>query len=90
MSAGPDDRRERAVRLLMEGCEIEAALKEKTNLQLADLVMSVWKDLPLCSPQSEILGEAMDRLSRFPGQLGCDWDGLGACDQCGGEHGRIL
>ncbi len=50
---------------IFQSCEVITELEKLTNLQLSDLLMeTVWAELNIFSPHSDLIMEAIERLKK--------------------------
>jgi len=52
---------------LVEEVEIDSALGDKTDSEIADVLLVYWSELPLGTPQELLVSQAIDRLRRAGG-----------------------
>lgn len=64
-----DRRREDIIQKIMEAAAMDAELSEKTDAELADLMLSssLWGQEETCGIRSVLLSQAMERLQRANG-----------------------
>ena len=58
---------EAQVQRLWQWLQSTGVLEGLSNAELADLLVeTVWAELPVCSPQSDLISEVIERLRRAP------------------------
>ena len=61
------DIRREVITRLAKSVEVSLKLHEKSNKEIADLLMEhVWANMDCTSPQSDLVAEAIERLKAFP------------------------
>ena len=60
-------RREEAMISLFQSVLVSGELLTKTDAELAELLVVWWAELPLVSPQSDLIDEVIERLKRAGG-----------------------
>jgi len=53
---------------ILNAAQAQQELRVKTNEELADLLLGIWADMDIMSPQSGVIDEAIDRLRGEGGQ----------------------
>lgn len=51
-----------AMALLLKDIKIDEALSQKSNAELADLMVKAWAELPIMHPMAILVSEVIDRL----------------------------